>query len=163
MDEGLLQSTDSTRGEGLPGARHRRRRSRRRKLLRLLEPFLLLGALAVLSTGVVKVVETRVPTKADQHDERRPRSASADAHEQAHALAASIERGWMPSPRNLEAELFGEPLALDEDPWIGLADPDMAAGPSDAESADQLPIEISSTSKTSAAPPGMLGGEPLSP
>ena len=148
-------------GSALPGRQKRRRRSKRRRVLRVLEPFLILAGLGILSTGMVKVVETRVPTAASRVDSVRLERAQEQARAEVRELAASLESDWVPTVG--DDDLFDEELLVGVDAWDGslAAEPRLAG---DApESDDQFSMPISSTSNTSAAPPGMLGGAPLSP
>ena len=152
--------------DALPGRRRRRRRSKRRRFLRLIEPFAILGGLLVLSVGVIKVVETGVPTHAAATDSRRLARAQVNTRAEIEALAASLEEGWIPVVEEFEDDLFNELLVVHDDPLLQLErsprrparrelDPD--------EWVDQLTTSSSSTSNTSAAPPGIVGGAPESP
>ena len=112
-------------------------RGRLRRALRILEPFALVVGLGLLSAGVIDVVEKRVPTRADQDDSARLARAEARKHADQRAFALATAEVWRKS---------------DLPDW-------QATAPRDHGST----ISISSTSKTSAAPPGMLGGRPESP
>lgn len=158
----------------MPGYRRRRRRSKRLRLLRALEPFLILAVLGLLSTGIVKVVETRVPTSAAATDSQRLERSQAMARKEIRSLAASLDESWVPvvgGEDDLQFEEMGipgvDPLTqLERSPRIRPRE-QTGSDPLDPleglEALDQFAMPISSTSNTSAAPPGMLGGAPASP
>jgi hypothetical protein len=134
--------------------------------MRVLKPFLILGALGLLSLGVVRLVETRVPTSAAQQDSRRLSRAQTHARSEIRSLAASLDENWIPVVGDREAALVDEMIVPVDDPLLQLErspvrKPAMhRTGP---QLFDQLTMPSSSTSKTRAAPPGMLGGAPRSP
>ena len=170
MDETPLQPIEAN---APPGRRTRRRRSQRRRILRVLEPFLILAVLGVLSTGIVRVVESRVPTSAAAKDSRRLERSQAMAREEVRSLAASLDEDWIPVVGGVEDDAFEQMLLsgldpltqLERSPWRKPGLPRSELDPSDPEAHadDQFEMPINSTSNTSAAPPGMLGGAPASP
>ena len=142
-----------------PGRRTRRRRTKRRRVLRLLEPFLILGALGLLSTGVIKVVERTVPTAAQAIDARHLERSQEKARVEIQALAASLEADWVPVVGDADDELLDDPLlAFERSPRAPVV-----PQPDEDEVVDHLMMSISSTSNTSAAPPGIPGPAPESP
>lgn len=148
----------------LPGRRTRRRRSGRRRLLTALGPFLFLGMLAVLSTGVVKVVERTVPTRAAAIDAERMERAARRDRERVLAIQASLDASWVPSLATSEHEWLDDPLLeLEAAPIGSVRIVPLPGEEPESETVGHSTIEISSTSNTSAAPPGMPGPAPRSP
>lgn len=146
--------------DALAGRRRRGRRrrfSRGRRLLRALEPFALLAGLGLLSAGVIQVVETGVPTNAAAKDARWLARIEATPHAPIEAVVPSLGED-----RNPVVELlvvYNDPIPQLEGSPRPPVDQELDSG----EGVDQLTTSISSTSNTSAAPPGILGGAPESP
>ena len=154
------------RAEPLPGRRRRRRRSRRRRILRAVEPFLLLVGLGLLSAGVIRVVETQVPTEAAAKDHRRLERARQQSRPEIESLAASLDPDWVPEVSAADEDWLDEPFLEHLDPFVALERSPVARrerAPSAEELADQLTTSISSTSNTSAEPPGIEGEGLASP
>jgi len=149
-----------------PGRRTRRRRSKRRRILRVLEPFAILAGIGLLSTGMIKVVERGVPTDAAAKDHRRLERSRANARFQVQELTASLDPDWIPVMGENELGLPAVPFARYDAPLVALERAPMRVR--DDRSAadlelDQFTTSISSTSNTSAEPPGIAGDGLASP
>ena len=77
--------------------RKRSLRGRIRRAVRIAEPFALVVGLVLLSTGVVEVVETRVPTRADQEDSARLARAQTQVSAEQRAAAIQMAAVWRKS------------------------------------------------------------------
>ena len=79
--------------------------TRRRRMLRAVEPIGLLFTLCILSMGVIKVVEVGVPTRADAEFERRREVQRSNMRQEVRDLAETFEVGWVPSLHE-DADIF---------------------------------------------------------
>lgn len=110
--------------------------------MRIAEPFVFVVGLGLLSAGVVEVVETRVPTRADQEDSARLARAQPQVSAEQRTSALELAAVWQTSD---------------------LPDWQVAAPRATPEPPDHSTTSINSTSKTSAEPPGMVGDGLASP
>ena len=122
--------------------RRRSLRGRIRRAVRILEPFALMVGLGLLSAGVIEVVETQVPTRGDQDGSVRLARAETQSPAEQRTFPGETAPVWRASD---------------------LPDAQATEQPDPTDPLDHSTISINSTSNTSAAPPGMLGGRPASP